>query len=147
MDEFLKDRQIEMETYAIINYFKLLRQAEVAEVDTYDSRYLPEETFGLIGGENSFNRLLLDYEEGNIDVFSDSIGSLFEKLEINIEYIKGINFSKSVSIKKAISDFELIKKFYSEVYSVNGNQNESAIYDLVTLPLPNILAVLWTLYM
>lgn len=136
MDGFLKDRQLEKETYAIINYFKLLRQAEMAEIETYDSRYLPEETFLLIGGGDSYDRLLLDYQEGNIDVFSNSIGSLFQKLEENVEYMSKINFSQSSLAEKVASDFELIKMFYSDIYSVNGNQNESAIYDLVTLPLP-----------
>ena len=136
MDEFLKDRQVEHETYAIINYFKLLRQAETAEVDTYDSRYFPEDTFALIGGVDSFNRLLLDYREGYIDVFSNSIGNLFTKLEENINYINSVTFTKSTMVNKALQDFEIIKKFYSEIYSVNGNKDIAAIYDLIGLPLP-----------
>lgn len=136
MDEYLKDRQIEREVYAIINYFKLLRQAEAAEVDTYNSRYFPEETFTLIGGKDTFQRLLIDCHDGNIDIINNSIGSLFQKLEENINHIKNNNFSKSTSTYQAIETFEIIKKFYSDVYSVNGNPNESALYDLVTLPLP-----------
>lgn len=136
MDEFIKDRQVEKETYAIINYFKLLRQAEAAELDTYDNRYFPEDTFTLIGGVDSFNKLLLDYSEGTIDVFSNSIGGLFTKLSQNIEQIKSVTFSKNSMTDKAIQDFEIIKKFYSEIYSVNGNKDESALFDLVSLPLP-----------
>lgn len=136
MDEFLKDRQVEKETCAIINYFKLLRQAETAELDTYDSRYFPEDTFKLIGGVDSFNRLLLDHKEGTIDAFSNSIGSLFTKLSENIEYIKNVTFSRSTLTDRLIQDFEIINKFYSDIYSVNGNKDESALFDLVSLPLP-----------
>lgn len=136
MDEILKDRQLEKETYAILNYFKLLRQAETAEVDTYNSKYFPEETFILIGGRDTFQRLLIDCRDGNIDIINNSIGRLFQKLEGNINHINSSNFSKSTNAYQAIETFEIIRKFYSDVYSVNGNQNESALYDLVTLPLP-----------
>jgi len=136
MDEFTKDRRIEKETYAIINYFKLLRQAEVAEMETYNNKYFPEDTFTLIGGKESFARLLIDYEAGNIDIISESISSLFQKLEENIGYINSVSFSKGSFSNQAINEFELIKKFYSDVYSINGNQNVSALYDLATLPLP-----------
>lgn len=137
MEEFLKDRQLEKETYAIVNFFKLLRQAEVSEIETYNYKYFPNETFALIGGVNSYNRLLSDCKEGNIDVCSNSISCLFETLTNNINYINSTPFSKSIITKQAIEDFELIKKFYSEVYSVNGNLNTPAIYDLATLPLPD----------
>lgn len=137
MDEFLKDRQLEKETYAIINFFKLLRRAEVSEIETYDCRYFPNETFRLIGGIDSYNRLLSDCKDGNIDVCSNSISSLFEMLTNNINYIKSTPFSKSANTNQAIEDFGLIEKFYSKVYSVNGNRNIPAIYDLVTLPFPD----------
>lgn len=136
MEQFLKDRQLEAETYAIINFFKLLRQAEVSELETYDNKYFPDETFALIGGVDSFNRLLIDYHKGNIDIFSNSIGNLFTKLEENINRMKNITFTKSILVDKAMTDFETIKKFYSEVYSIGGNPNEAAIYDLIVLPLP-----------
>ena len=90
----------------------------------------------MIGGVDSFNRLLIDYQNDNIDVFSNSIGNLFTKLEENIQYMNSVPFSKSTLLNKAISDFEIIKRFYSEVYSVSGNNNEAAIYDLIGLPIP-----------
>lgn len=136
MEQILKERHLEAETYAIINFFKLLRQAEVAELETYDNKYFPDETFVLIGGVDSFNRLLIDYQRGNIDFFSNSIGNLFTKLEENINCLKNIKFTKSILLDKAMTDFEIIKKFYSEVYSINGNPNEAAIYDLMVLPVP-----------
>ena len=55
-----EELQIEKETYAIINYFKLLRQAELTEIDMFKRKYLPRETFLLIGGVDSFNRLSLE---------------------------------------------------------------------------------------
>lgn len=137
MNEFLKDRKVEKETCAIVNYFKLLRQAEVSEIDTFDSKYFPVDTFILIGGVDSFNKLILDYHEGNIDVINNSIGELFQKLEENIAYLNKITVSKSSLTEEMIKNFELIKKFYSDVYSVNGNHNVSALYDLATLPLPD----------
>lgn len=137
MDEFLKDRQLEKETYAIINYFKLLRQLEMVEVSNCDNNYLPEEAFILVGGEDSFNRLLLDYQEGNIDVFSNSIGSLFTQLSQNVDFMYNITFTKSTMTNKAIRDYEIIKKFYSEMYSVIGNKNRAAICDLACLPIPS----------
>ncbi len=135
-EEFFKDRQIECEVYALINFFKLLRQAESAEMDTYNSKYFPEETFALIGGKETFRRLLMDYNNGNIDIINNSIGGLFQILEGHINHIQNNNFSKSVNVYQAIETFGTIKKFYSDIYSINGNQNESALYDLVTLPLP-----------
>lgn len=137
MEEFLKDRQLEKEAYAIINYFKLLRQLEMVEVYNGDNRYLPEDNFILIGGEESFNRLLLDSYEGNIDVFSNSLGSLFTQLSQKIDVIKSDTFTKSQSTKKAIRDYELISELYSSEYSVVGNKNRATIYDLVCLPIPS----------
>lgn len=137
MDEFLKDRQLEKETYAIINYFKLLKQLEMAETNNCDSYYLPEEAFILIGGEETFNRLLLDYQDGNIDVFTNSTGNLFMKLSQNIDVINNVTFTKSKVSDKAIRDYEILIKFYSEEYSIIGNKKRAAIYDLACLPIPS----------
>ena len=99
------------------------------------------DAFTLIGGIDTFNRLLIYYQEGYIDVFHESIGNLFAKLEEKIECMKSTTFSRSIPALNAIADFELIQKFYNDSYCVNGNPNCPAIYDLITLPIPKDILV------
>lgn len=124
MVEFKKDRQVEKEAYATINFLQLLSQARVAELTE-----LPKETFLAIGGAKTVERLILDCKEKNIDIFTKSIGELFFELDQNIACMNSITSSKSVLTDAAVKNYELYKNFYS----VSSGINKEAYIDLTLL--------------
>ena len=110
MVEFEKERKIEQETFAIINYFKLFKLAEmfIKEDD--------KESFRFIGGMNLVRQLMLDSQEGRIDIFGDSINEMFDILKQNIEYISSPTVGKSYFTEEAIKDFAFIKRNFEEAW-------------------------------
>lgn len=141
MDKFLEDRKIEKNTYAIINYFKLLRLLEILEGYSYSfcDYQLFYDSFQLIGGKEFFDRLLLDCKEENIDIYSNKIEDLFKQLENNILLMKSVTFSKNVLVLDAIKNYELIKKFCFEHNSSIDMFDMNALHCLNTLAIPNDL--------
>lgn len=110
-NKFYKDRQIERETYAITNYFKLLKLAEVLE-DKNETK----ETFCFVGGMDLVDKLLDDYKNGSIDIFNNSISDFYQKLKQNTVYLKSTTMSNSFFSEEAIKDYKFIKKSYETLW-------------------------------
>lgn len=87
MDEFLKDRERETKALAIIDYFKLIKLAELTKKEK-------TETFVLLDGYNIINRLLNKTEEGYFDI-TKTITELYTELFNYIDEINYITLSKS----------------------------------------------------
>lgn len=125
MVEFENDRKVEKEAYAIINFFNLLNKAELASCSD-----LPENVFFIIGGLANTERLITDCKEKNIDIFTNSVGGLFQELEQKLEYLNSVTVSRSTLVEGANKNFEMLKAFYS---AESGIQEE-AYLDLATYP-------------
>ena len=111
MVEFEKERNIEKEIYAIINYFKILKLAEMTTKEGEDKN-----SFQFVGGIELVRRLVIDSKEGRIDIFENSINELFEKLKQNVEYIKNFTVSKSYFTEEALKDFNFVKRNFEETW-------------------------------
>lgn len=124
MVEFEKDRNIEKEAYAIVNFFQLLSQANAAALSQ-----LPEATFVAIGGMSNLERLIMNCREENIDIFTNSVGILFQQLEEKMEYLNRITVSKNVLTDEVNKNFQVLKL----LYSTESGTYEGAYLDLATL--------------
>ena len=118
---FEYDRKIEREAYAIINFFQLYTQATLARMTEK-----PQIAFKAIGGNQIVERLIMNCKDNNIDIFNNSIGSLFQQLEEKVKYMNGITVSKSVLTMEATNNFQVLK----EMYSAETNTNEEAYLGL-----------------
>lgn len=117
--DFIKDRQIEKETYAINNYFKLLKLVEVL-----DEKNETKDTFYFIGGMSLVNKLLDDYSNDNIDIFNNSIDDLYQKLKQNISYLKSTTMSNNFFNEEAIKDYKFIKNNYESIWNKYDNSTD-----------------------
>lgn len=136
MVEFEKERKIEKEAYAIINFFQLLSQANLAE-----QSQLPEANFVAIGGMATIERLIINCKNKNIDIFTNSTGDLFQQLEERIGYMNKLTVSKSNLTEEATAVFERL----TELYSASSGIQEQAYLDLAAtriIPAEKMLEIL-----
>jgi len=118
---FEHDRKIESEAYAIINFFQAYTQATLAGMTKQ-----PEIAFIAIGGNKTMEKLIMNCKDNFIDIFNNSIGSLFQQLEDRINYMNQITVSKSVLTIEATDRFKTLK----ELYSSESGIKEEAYLDL-----------------
>lgn len=137
---FEQDRKIEKETSAIVNFFELLAKAELAarqHMVIYEEQI---NIFTLINGEENIKKLIIDCKEEFIDIFSNNVEQLYNKLENNMTIINSISFSKSGFTEEVVKTFDVIKKVYSGGYGVYTipkfiNCKDSAFEQLLILPI------------
>lgn len=103
MDEFLQDRQFEFETYAMIGYFKLLKQLELTKEEGFP-------VFNLIGGRETMTNLEEYAKNGYFDCRKTN-GELLLSLSFHIKKLQEVTSVKTVFIEEAIYNSEVIKKF------------------------------------
>ena len=130
-DNFLKDRKIEKETYAIINYFQLFEKAYLIQDISFDR----ESVFQLLDGPKSLNRLILDCQEQNINLLENNIRDLLKRLEDHVEILKSITSSNSIMKDEAIQLAEIILKKDAYYFKSECNIAENAYLELCSFPL------------
>ena len=90
MDTFLEERKVVKETGAILNFFRLYHLASVTQ-----KHYLfQKEYFAFLGGTELLERLIVDCQEENIDIFSRTFVDFANQLNENLNMMKQITFSK-----------------------------------------------------
>lgn len=130
-EEFLQERKTEKEIYAINNYFQLLKQAELSE---YDSN-----TLMLIGGDDTFRKLIVDIKEENIDIFSNTRAKLLLKLGENLRIVTSTTYSRSTLLNSAIEIARIVLERYQ--YLIDDDNFDLAYatktaYEKLILSLP-----------
>ncbi len=93
--------RLDMETYALVSYFRLLKQIELANEHGYP-------IFKLIGGEDTLRALEIKADGGHFDCRKTN-QELFSALLVNVQRLKGK--CNSLLIEEAIYNGEVIKKF------------------------------------
>ncbi len=104
MDEFLKDREYEFEMYAIVDYFKLLKQIELAKKEGFP-------IFKLIGGMETMIRLeesvkngFFDAKMTNCQLFS-SLSNHANRLHHNVTCVKTVFIEEAIENSSTIQSF------------------------------------------
>lgn len=135
----LFNQSVEMkETCAIINYFRL--QEQILLSNLYTNSYNPniddkeeykENLFRLIGGVESFNQLIFDCREGNIDIFSNRAEELILKLEENLKVLEDTLSEEAIKMIEFI-----IKKYkyWKSNDSIKSGPNAYASLDEKWIP-------------
>ncbi len=131
-DNFMKDRRIEKETYAIINYFQLFEKAFLMQ----DICIQRKETYMLIGGPRSFNRLILDCEQGYIDIFKNNLRDLLRTLQENTSQLKSPFTSHTVIGEEQLQLAEIILEKYDYYLKEECSIEENAYLELCAFPIP-----------
>lgn len=108
MDEFLKDREYEFETYAMVSYFKLLKQLELTKEEGFP-------VFKLIGGMETMIRLEESIENGFFDVQKTN-GQLLESLSSHANRLgHDVTSVKTLFVEDAIDASLTIKEFAPDI--------------------------------
>lgn len=140
MVDFEKDRRMEIETYAIINFLEIFVCAKLCDLKTEDynsSACL----FSLICDQDKIMRLISDCKNKNIDIFSNTIDDLFYRVKQNIDKMNDVDFSKSKLFEINNQKFLNIQNVYfSDKYQIfQKESNLTAVSELYLLPLSDKL--------
>ncbi|MDE5586751.1 MAG: hypothetical protein K2I72_00075 [Bacilli bacterium] len=112
--------QISFETYALVEYFQLLKQIELAGKDGYP-------IFKLIGGNKTLTALEIRVKDGYFDC-TKSNQELFNSLFGKVEHLK--IGTQTYFVEEAISNGETIEKFMKPSEDI---QDEDALTTLTRL--------------
>lgn len=127
-NEFLKATQIVKETSAILNYFRFYGLALITKA-TYRHFADINHIFYFLGGGEFFQRLVLDCKEENIDIFSNTVQDLNNKLKENLSIMKQITFPKGTMENEMIAMGNNFEKYSSTIQFVNKSAYSELLHN------------------
>lgn len=91
---FNKERILEKETIAIINYFRTLWVLNLA-INASTNKDNATKTF-IILGEDYLKRLVIDCQQGNIDIYNQTGNEFLKKIKKNLTELNKTGMTKSI---------------------------------------------------
>lgn len=123
------DRNIIVQSYAIINYFQLLEKCFLCNNNA--------DSFYLIGGEDNIRILIENVQSGKLDIFSSSKEELIEQLSNNVQIMSSIKFSQDKLTEKCITTAQIVLnkyKYWTDSSSLDIHNNHENAYSSIYLP-------------
>ena len=128
VERYNKDRIIERETTAIINYYKIVFYAKLTFNNT--------DEFKIVGGNNAVSRLESDIDDGYISLDSTN-EELSNKFKNNLVYMNNNPFSMSPTLQDELSSDSWLPKSLENCFpEVTARDTlEACVYGEVIKPL------------